>query len=175
MTDLALLGRLVLVFAPLSLLSVGGGQAVIVDIHRQAVGVFGWMSDGQFVDLFAVSRMAPGPGSLIASLVGWRVAGWLGAVVAGIAFFLPSSLAFYALARFWRLHPNSRRLKAIEEGLAPVSSGLVLATTFALLSSAEGGILAWAVALGATVALIADLLPPFALLGIGAVVFLVAG
>jgi chromate transporter len=173
--DPRVLFQLLVVFVPLSVMSVGGGQAVVADIHRQVVAGLGWVSDGQFVDLFAVSRMAPGPGSLLAALVGWRVSGWLGAVVASLAFFGPSSLMFYALARFWTVRPRSRLMAAVEEGLAPVSSGLVLATTFVLLSSAEGGLLAWAVALASTAALVAGVLGPFPLLGLGAVIFLAVG
>ncbi|MDR3374643.1 MAG: chromate transporter [Ancalomicrobiaceae bacterium] len=167
--------RLLAVFVPLSLLSVGGGQAVVADIHRQVVAGLGWMTDGQFVDLFAVSRMAPGPGSLLASLVGWRVSGWSGAVIASLAFFGPSSLVFFALAHFWTVHPRSRLMQAVEEGLAPVSAGLMLATIFVLLASADGGILAWAVALVSTLALVTNRAGPFALLGLGAAVFLVLG
>ncbi|MDR3494757.1 MAG: chromate transporter [Ancalomicrobiaceae bacterium] len=173
--DLNTFLRLLAVFVPLSLLSVGGGQAVVADIHRQVVTDLGWMTDGQFVDLFAVSRMAPGPGSLLAALVGWRVSGWTGALVASLAFFGPSSLLFFALARFWTIHPRSRLMQAVEQGLAPVSSGLVLATIFVLLASADGGWLAWVVALMSTLALVNNLLGPFALLGLGAAVFLVLG
>lgn len=173
--DPRLLFQLMVVFVPLSMMSVGGGQAVVADIHRQVVGDLGWMTDGQFVDLFAVSRMAPGPGSLIAALVGWRVSGWSGALVASLAFFGPSAGLFFVLARFWTVRPRSRLMAAVEEGLAPISSGLVLATTFVLLSSAEGGVLAWIVALLSTVALVAGVAGPFVLLGCGAAAFLVLG
>ncbi len=64
-----------LVFAPLSLLSFGGGNAVIADIAQQAIAVQGWTSEREFADLFALSRAAPGPGSMLAALIGWKAAG----------------------------------------------------------------------------------------------------
>ena len=58
---------LLLVFAPLSLLSFGGGQAIIADMQHQTVDIHHWMTGPQFVDLFALSRAAPGPSTLIAA------------------------------------------------------------------------------------------------------------
>src|SRR5206468_2888254 len=79
--DSRMLG-LFLVFAPLSLMSFGGGQAIIADMQHQTVDVQHWMSGRDFVDLFAISRAAPGPSTLIAALIGWNVAGLGGAIVA---------------------------------------------------------------------------------------------
>src|SRR2546423_15169509 len=90
-----------LVFAPLSLLSFGGGNAVIADIAQQAIQVQGWTSEREFADLFALSRAAPGPGSNVAALIGWRAAGIGGAAVAAIAFLWPSAALGLASARVW--------------------------------------------------------------------------
>ena len=42
------------VFAPLSLLSFGGGNATIADIAHQSVAVRHWTSEREFADLFAL-------------------------------------------------------------------------------------------------------------------------
>lgn len=94
MFDSRLIG-LILVFAPLSLLSFGGGQAIMADVKYQTVDVYGWLSDGQFTDLFAISRASPGPGTLIAALIGWQVDSLAGALVAVLAIYIPSSLVVY--------------------------------------------------------------------------------
>ena len=49
------------VFASLSLVSVGGGNTVLPEIHRAAVHDEQWMSDQQFADIYAISEAAPGP------------------------------------------------------------------------------------------------------------------
>lgn len=169
------LADLALLFVPLSLVSVGGGQTVVADIHRQVVAGHGWMSDGRFLDLFAISRMAPGPGSLLASLIGWDVAGWAGALVATLAFFVPSGLVFFAVTRLWSRHPDARVLRVIGRGLAPISAGLVLASSCVLLASSQGGPLAWGVAAASTLALTFTRLDPLVLLAAGASTFLLFG
>jgi len=73
------MGRLLLeifiVFAPLSLATIGGGQTIVADIQRQVVDVHHWMTAAQFVDAFAISRMAPGPGSLLVTLMIFHAVG----------------------------------------------------------------------------------------------------
>ncbi len=161
------------VFAPLSFLTVGGGQSVVADIHRQAVNVYSWMNDEQFLNLFALSRVTPGPGSLLVTLVGWQVAGLLGALMASFAIFVPSSLLVYALARVWARYKKSLWTRAIELGLAPVAAGMILAASCTILRAAEGGPWAWGVAIVATLLLMYTRVSPFLLMGAGGMIFTV--
>jgi chromate transporter len=85
----SLLLSLVTLFVPLSLVSVGGGQTLVAEIHRQVVDHHHWLTEIQFVDAFAISRMSPGPGTLLVTLIGWDVAGFWGAIVASLAIFVP--------------------------------------------------------------------------------------
>jgi chromate transporter len=168
------LGALVLVLAPLSLVSIGGGSATISDMQRQAVIVQGWMTQREFADLFAISRAAPGPGALLATLVGWKAAGWLGGLVASLAFFLPSSLLAYGAGHLWRRRNPTWR-HAVEAGLVPIGVGLIMAGAYTMLRSEGMGLLSWAVVLSlAASRLWCPDLPPVLLLGFGAAVFILA-
>ena len=175
MRDNPLLALLV-TFAPLSLASIGGGLSILSGIQHQSVDVHHWLTQAQFLDDFGISRAAPGPNTLIVTLIGWQVAGWAGAAVASIAIFLPSSVLVYGLARIWRRYRGAPWQGKIERALAPIAAGLILAGALNVLRTAEGGWLAWAVAVGATLLLTwRQTLSPFLLLGIGAAIFAVAG
>jgi chromate transporter len=128
---------LVLVFAPLSLLSFGGGQAIIADMQHQVVDVQHWISGPEFADLFALSRAAPGPSTLIAALIGWQVAGFAGALVATLAIYIPSSFVVYGAVRWWHASKESPWRGALERGLMPVAVGLVFAGALAVLEAAH--------------------------------------
>lgn len=132
---------LLLVFSPLSILSIGGGQATIPEMQHQSVLVHGWLTNGEFADLFAISRAAPGPSSLIAALIGWHVFGFWGAVAATLGMFLPSSLLMYAVGAWWHRRRDSPVRRAIERGLAPIAVGLVFAGAITVLRAAHGGAL----------------------------------
>lgn len=170
-----LLWAVLLVFAPLSLTTIGGGQSVVSEIHRQVVTQHGWIDEQGFVTLFALSRLAPGPGSLLVTLIGWVVGGWAGALVASVAIFVPSSLLVYGLALLWARHRGARWQRVIERALAPIAAGLILAASLTVLEASQGGALAWAVAGGSTLLLVTTRVSPFLLLGVGAAVFLAAG
>ncbi|MBL6080566.1 chromate transporter [Belnapia sp. T18] len=130
---------LLMVFAPLSLVSLGGGPSIFAEMQRQAVDVHGWMSAGQFTDLFAISRAAPGPGSLICVLVGWQAAGFLGALAGALGLYVPSSCLLLAIGHWWRRRGDSPVRRVIERGLAPVAVGLIFAGVYALLRADGAG------------------------------------
>jgi chromate transporter len=143
-----------LVFAPLSLLSFGGGNAVIADIAQQAIQVQGWTSEREFADLFALSRAAPGPGSMLAALIGWKAAGIGGAAVATLAFYVPSAALVLGVARLWGRWRGSVWHTAVERGMAPVAAGLFLSGGIAVLRASPGGPAVWVAAIVTTLALL---------------------
>ena len=147
MRDDVTLGLLA-VFVPFSLVSIGGGTSVLAGIQHQAVDVRHWVTAREFVELFAISRAAPGPGSMLTTLIGWHVGGLFGALVATLALFVPSSLVCYGVAVVWRRHRGKRWHTALEQGLAPVGIGLILAGALSILRLSGGGLLSYGLAFG---------------------------
>jgi chromate transporter len=141
---------LIAVFAPLSLLSFGGSNSVIADIAHQSVDVRHWTSEREFADLFALSRAAPGPGSMLCALIGWKTAGLAGALVATLAFYLPASLLLFVAAKIWGRWQGARWHQAVERGMAPIAAGLFLSGGVAVLRVAPAGLAAWVAAIAAT-------------------------
>ena len=133
------LGRLFLLFALFSIMAVGGGNAVVPEMQRQVVDLNRWMSGSQFVGLFAIAQASPGPNMLISSLIGWKLAGMPGALVATLGMCLPSSLLAFSVARLWNRISGSPWRRAIEQGLTPVTLGLVLASGWKLAAAAGSG------------------------------------
>ena len=130
---------LVAMFVPLSLVSLGGGGSIFADMHRQAVDVHGWLTDQEFADLFAISRAAPGPGSLVAALIGRKAAGFAGALVAALALYVPTSVLMYATGLWWHGARHQVLRRAIERGLRPVAVGLILAGSYRILQADGAG------------------------------------
>ena len=165
------LWSLLTVFAPLSLLTIGGGQSVTADIQRQVVDVHHWMTAKEFVDAFAISRMAPGPGSLLATLIGWHVAGLWGAVVATGAIFGPTAFLILAIAHAWKRYSGARWQRVLEAGLRPVAAGMILSSGYILIQSLGGGRLAQGLAITSSAVLLMTPVNPLALLSTGAALF----
>jgi len=148
------LGALFLVFAPLSLMSFGGSNSVIADIAQQSVAVQHWTSEREFADLFALSRAAPGPGSMLAALIGWKLAGLTGALVATVSFYAPAALLLFFVAKLWGRWRGSPWHQAVERGMAPIAAGLFLSGGIAVLRASPAGPAVWVAAGAATAALL---------------------
>ncbi|HKD67652.1 MAG TPA: chromate transporter [Candidatus Binataceae bacterium] len=122
--------NLLWVFALLSLVAVGGGTAVLPEMRRILVGHFHWLSDKQFREIYSIGQIAPGPNMLMVLVIGYRLAGALGAVVVGLAFFIPDCFITFFVNRVWKHFEGSPWRTAIQRGMAPVAIGLMLSGTY---------------------------------------------
>jgi chromate transporter len=129
--------QIFLLFGSLSLLSIGGGNSVLPEMHRQSVGKYHWLTDNQFADVFAISQAAPGPSILIVTLIGYKAAGVLGGLLATVAIMLPAAILVYFLTLFWQHAEKSPLRHAIEKGFAPLTVGLVLASAYIMGKSTD--------------------------------------
>jgi chromate transporter len=134
-TDQEPLGQLAREFALLGVIAFGGVNTILPEMQRQAVEAHGWMTNTQFTQLFAIAQAAPGPNFMIVTLVGWQVAGILGAVVATCALIVPTFALAYAVAGAWRRFSEARWRKAVQAGLVPLTVGLVAAGAYVLSAS----------------------------------------
>jgi len=113
-------------FCLFSLMAVGGATALIPEMHRQVVDLHGWMGNADFAALFAIAQAAPGPNVIFVSLIGWKLAGIPGALVCTLGMCLPAAGLAFAVGRIWDRFQHSPWRRAIEQGLAPLTVGLVL-------------------------------------------------
>jgi chromate transporter len=90
------------VFLRLGMLGFGGPAAHIALIEQECVERRKWITREELLDLLAVASLIPGPTSTeLAMHVGRRRAGWLGLVVAGLAFITPAALLVGILASLY--------------------------------------------------------------------------
>jgi len=169
-TALALIG----VFAPLSLVSFGGARTIIPDIETQAVSVHGWLTHREFIEMFAISRAAPGPGVTLVTLIGWKAGGWLGALVASLAIYVPVTLIVIGASVLFRRYDIPPWSERIERAMTPIAIGLILAGAASVLKLMGGTVISYAV-VGASTAIINwRRINPLLLLAGGGAVYAVA-
>jgi chromate transporter len=138
--------QLAVMFGTLSLLSIGGGNAILPEMHLKAVRGEHWLTDNQFADIFSISQAAPGPSILIVTLVGYSAglsvdgsvpAGIIGGIVATLAMITPAAILVYVLTLFWQKAQKSRLRYAVEKGFAPLTVGLIFATSLVMSRAAD--------------------------------------
>jgi chromate transporter len=125
---LGLLGH----FLILSLLAVGGAITTVPDMHRYIVAEHHWLTDAQFTASIAIAQAAPGPNVLFVAVLGWNVAGPLGALVTMTGSLLPSTALSLFATRWGSRRSETRGVRAFTAGLMPLTLGLLLSTGWVL-------------------------------------------
>lgn len=107
-------------------LSYGGGFVIVPLMQADAVDVYGWMSDTEFLNGVALGQITPGPVTQTVAAVGYAAAGLGGALFAAALAFLPSFL-IVALGgdRFARVR-SSTSARAFLDGAGPAAVGAIL-------------------------------------------------
>lgn len=119
---------LLLTFGTLSLLAVGGANAIVPEMHRQIVEIHGWLDSATFAQVYALAQAAPGPNILVAAALGWVIAGAAGMAAATIGIVGPAWLLAWWVAGITERLAGRTWLKAVRTGLVPVAVGLILAS-----------------------------------------------
>ena len=115
-------------FAKISVVCVGGGYASMPLIQAVVVTKYHWLTLSEFIDIFTISQMTPGPiGINAATFAGIKTAGWLGGVAATAGFVTPSLFICIALMKIMLKYGNLGVIHGILNGLRPAVVALITA------------------------------------------------
>ncbi len=122
--------NLFITFFKIGLFTFGGGWAMISIIQREIVDKHRWLPADEFLDLLAVAQAMPGILAVnIASVIGDRLRGLRGSIVAALGTILPSFCIILAIAMF--LTPDTIKgnatLTSIFKGIRPAVVALIVA------------------------------------------------
>jgi chromate transporter len=168
------LGALAWVSLRTGLLLFGGGLVLVPLLAPEVVGR-GWLTEAQFLDGVALGQATPGPITMTATFVGFAVRGWVGAVVATVAIFLPSFVAVLAgSGPFLRRFRDRPAVTAFVEGVTAAALGAILAAVADLGRTGLAGWVRVAIFAAALAAMLLRVPVALAVLG-GALLGLAAG
>ncbi|MBO5075859.1 MAG: chromate transporter [Bacteroidales bacterium] len=131
-------------FFVIGMFTVGGGYAMLSLIQAQVVSVHGWLDEGAFTDIVAISQMTPGPiGINCATYVGYDVLAAtganefvciLGSTTATMAVVLPSFIIVLALCKVYTKFADNKIFTGVMSGLKPAVVGLIGAAAVVLIT-----------------------------------------
>ena len=119
--------QIFLTFLKIGAFTFGGGYAMIPLIQHETVESKKWVTDEDILDIVAIAESTPGPIAInAATFVGWRRAGFAGAVCATVGVVLPSLVIITAISF---VLDQFRNLKALQYAFMGLRAG-VLALIF---------------------------------------------
>ncbi|MBI2815310.1 MAG: chromate efflux transporter [Acidobacteria bacterium] len=132
LVPLPVLWQLAWFFVKVGSLIFGGGYVIIPFIEGEVVNELGWLTQREFLDGLTLGQLTPGPLVITATFIGFRVAGYAGAVVATVAIFLPSFIFLVAGAAYLARIERSPYVKAFLKTVNAAALGAILGAVWTL-------------------------------------------
>jgi chromate transporter len=98
-------------------LSFGGGYTSIALMYHEVVTAHSWLTAKEFIDGLALGQVTPGPVSITATFVGFRLAGVPGGLFATVCVWLPSAVLLVVLAPHFERIRRLRTVQCMVRGL----------------------------------------------------------
>ena len=132
MDVLSISGFLASVFSGMSLTLFGGGYVIIPIMEQALVGDLHWVTLNEFNAAIGISQVTPGPILTSVTFIGYKMAGFTGALVATLAIFLPSSLLMIFLSHLQQKIKHLSYIDAVMKGIRAVVIGLIFSGAYSI-------------------------------------------
>ena len=97
-----ILWELFYIFAKIGLFTFGGGYAMISIIEETCVERKKWITHEEMMNMTVIAESTPGPIAInCATYVGYKLAGFVGAVAATFGIMLPSFIVIFLISKFF--------------------------------------------------------------------------
>lgn len=115
------LWALLVSFAKIGAVAYGGGPSMVPLLKAEVVERRDWIGTDDFMDALAIGNALPGPiVTKMAAAIGYRKAGWCGAMAALLGIILPSAVVLLILLGFVSLVKDNPLVGSMLKGLRPV-------------------------------------------------------
>ncbi len=152
---MGILLRLLYVFTKVGVLAYGGGPSMIPLVQIEVVDNSKWMSLTEFMDTLAMGYSLPGPiATKMAAAVGYRVAGFKGAISALLGIALPSAIMMLVMVIFFMHLKDHPMFGAMMKGIRPVILALLALVVYQMFPKSVVSPLTGLIGLGALVIMI---------------------
>lgn len=129
----ALLRSLFFSMLYISTFTFGGGFVIITFMKRKFVDELHWIEEDEILDLTALAQSSPGAIAVNAAiLVGWRVAGFAGMLVAIVGTILPPMTILYIISFFYAAFASNLYVAMVLKGMQAGVAAVILDVVFSL-------------------------------------------
>jgi chromate transporter len=130
--SLGTFGQVLGFFAKAGLFVFGSGLAIVPFLHGGVVIEHHWLNERQFLDAVAVAMITPGPVVITVAFIGFLVAGFSGAIAAGLGVFLPVYAVVVLVGPYYKRFAKNASLQAFVRGVTAAATGAIAGAVFAL-------------------------------------------
>ena len=112
----------------------GGGYAIIALLENEFISERKWIDHDEFMDVVAIAESTPGPIAInVATYIGYKLKGFLGAVIATVGMCLPSFVIMYLVSLFYDRFMEIPLVSAAFKGIQICVVYLIASAAFKML------------------------------------------
>jgi chromate transporter len=162
--------KLCWILVVVNLTTIGGGYVMLPMLQKEFVEANHWLTNQEFLDAIAIGQLTPGPLTVMNAVIGYKIGGLTGAVLAMASSYLPCVILVTIVAKYYYSYKESTTVRAAFEGIKPAVIGLLAAVAISLGGTALVNPVTCGIAV-ATFALIAftKVDPSFVIIGAGVI------
>ena len=129
--------QLFLTFFKVGAFGFGGGYAILSLMQEEMVHNQVWLTKGEFLDIVAIAEMTPGPIAInMGTFVGFRMAGFLGALTATFSVVLPSFIIVLFMVKLFFKYQGYNTIQDALNGIRPAVLALIASAAIILVGEA---------------------------------------
>jgi len=121
------------VFSGISISLFGGGYVVIPIMQSLLVKDLKWLNAKELVDVIAFSQVTPGPILVSSTFIGFKLAGFFGALIATCCMFIPSAILMVVVSKIFNKTKDHPLIKSMISGIKVVVIGLIISSALKIL------------------------------------------
>ncbi len=129
-------------------LTIGGGFVMLPMLQKEFVEKHHWLTNQEFLDAIAIGQLTPGPLTVMNAVIGYKVSGIPGAVLAMVSSYLPCIIIVTIVARYYYNYKESVIVQSGFKGIKPAVIGLLAAVSISLGNTALVDPLTFGIAIG---------------------------
>jgi chromate transporter len=149
-------------------LTIGGGFMMLPVLHKEFVEKYHWITNQEFLDAIAIGQITPGPLTVMNAVIGYKISGLIGAVLAMISSYLPSIIIVTLACRYYFHYKESAIVNSSFRGIKLAVIGLLAAVAMPLGSASIVDIITFSIAVISFVVIVFTRIDPtFVIVGAG--------
>ena len=115
----------------MSAFTFGGGYVIVTLMKKKFVDEYHWIENDEMLDLVAIAQSAPGAIAVNGAIVvGYKIAGILGVIVAIVATVIPPFLIISIISMFYILFRENRYIAFMLEGMQSGVGAVIASVSF---------------------------------------------
>lgn len=123
--------RLFLSTLYLSAFTFGGGYVIVSLLKKKFVDEYHWIEENEMLDLVAIAQSAPGPIAVNGAIVvGYKLAGMPGALVAIVGTVIPPFLIISVISAFYSIFRDNWIVSQMLEGMQAGVGAVIASVTY---------------------------------------------